>query len=125
MSFHRVSDDEAAARRRLAELVAQELQRAGLTVVWDATSDGGAEIEVDQGADGAGGVFVTWHPGTELAVAASTAVDSGELDAPVIEQAGAVALIMRQAILELLLAAGFDATATEVDDTRPLAVRVT
>lgn len=124
LTFVRVSDDEARGRRRTAARVAQELQRAGLPVARDSES-AGAVIEVDQGADDAGGVYVTWNPSADLATAAAAAVGRGDVDDPRIEHAGHVSLVMRRAVVELLAAAGFDAVMTEPDDTRPLAVRVT
>lgn len=126
-AFERVTPGEAVVRESLAGRVAEELRRAGLAVLGRAghgDPDGGAVIEVDLGADDAGGVYVTWEPAAELAQAAADAVDRGDLDAPDIVRAGAVAIAGRDTVVGLLRSLGFVAECTADVDTRPLAVRV-
>ncbi|MER5739699.1 hypothetical protein ABT117_29065 [Streptomyces sp. NPDC002262] len=122
--FERVEGDDEAALQGLASQVAEELELAGLTVIREGDVDAGAEIEIDKGADEAGGVYVTWSPNSRLSLAAAVAVQQGRFDEPAIQHSGMVKRIMREAIFELLRSARFGVERSG-DDMRPLSIRVT
>ncbi|MFI9385728.1 hypothetical protein [Kutzneria sp. NPDC052558] len=77
------SDEVLAQRERLADLICDELTRAGLPAhrypadsLWPA----GAEVSVDRMSDAdGGGVFVRWGVGPELSRAAA-GIPEGDLD---------------------------------------------
>lgn len=122
--FERIDDDAKAALELLASRVAEELELAGLTVQREGGADAGAEIEVDQGADEAGGVYVTWSPNPRLSLAAADAVQRGRFQEPAIQRSGIVGKIMSEAILEVLRSARFGVEVSD-DDMRPFSIRVT
>ncbi|MGY3056761.1 hypothetical protein ACVWZD_001006 [Streptomyces sp. TE3672] len=122
--FERVEGAVEAALNLLADQVADELELAGLSVLKDGNAGTGAEIEVDAGADEAGGVYVTWHPESRLSSAAAVAVQQGRFDEPVIQHSGTVKRIMRDAISAILQSSRFSVEQS-TDDMRPLAIRVT
>lgn len=121
--FERVEGDEEAALELLADQIAEELGLAGLPVVRGGGAGSGAEIEVDVGADDAGGVYVTWQPDPRLSQAAAHAVQEGRFDEPMIRRSGAVKQVMITAVAEILRSAHFH-VATSTDDMRPLAIQV-
>ncbi|MFI8365166.1 hypothetical protein ACIGD1_34065 [Streptomyces sp. NPDC085612] len=122
--FERVQGAAEAGLNLLADQVADELERAGLSVLRDGNADAGAEIEVDAGADEAGGVYVAWRPGSRLSLAAAVAVQQGRFDEPVIQHSGTVKRIMLDAISAILQSSRFSVEQS-TDDMRPLAIRVT
>ncbi|WP_158983610.1 hypothetical protein [Streptomyces sp. NRRL F-5193] len=122
--FERVEGDDEVALEGLASQVTEELKLAGLTVIREGDADVGVEIEIDKGADEAGGVYVTWSPSSRLSLAAVVAVQQGRFDAPAIQHSGMVKRIMCEALFELLKSARFGVEKTG-DEMRPLAIRVT
>lgn len=120
----RVDDDAAAALELLAGHVADELELAGLTVVREEDVHAGAVIDVDMGADEAGGVHVTWCPSSRLSLPAATAVHEGRFDEAVIQRAGTASRIMCDALYELLKSASFGVVRSD-DELRPFSIRVT
>jgi hypothetical protein len=67
--FETVSSDELAGMEALALRVRNELAAAGLPVLVPGLNpglDSGAEVEVDPGADAAGGIFVGWSASPHL-----------------------------------------------------------
>ncbi|MBQ0947992.1 hypothetical protein [Streptomyces sp. RK76] len=122
--YPHASEKVLEERNQIADRAYEELRRAGLPAHrWRRDADGspGAEVIVDPGVDAAGGVVVTWTANFGPALAESLL--SGDLQAPVIRQNGAVARHMQEAIIGILRAAGLEATPSE-DDMNPLAVRV-
>ncbi|MFG3002249.1 hypothetical protein [Streptomyces sp. NPDC048340] len=122
--FERVEGTVEAALNMLADQVADELELAGLSVLKGGNADAGAEIEVDAGEDEAGGVYVTWCPGSQLSLAAAVAVQQGRFDEPMIQHSGTVKRIMLDAISAILQSSRFSVEQS-TDDMRPLAIRVT
>lgn len=123
-SYHRVPGDVLAERNATAERVCRELRMAGLRAFRSEEGEDhpeGAQVTVDPGADAAGGVFVDWKCPLGRAAAASMMV--GILQAPVIQQHGAVARHMQRAITGILEAAGLVAWPSD-DDLNPTAVHV-
>jgi hypothetical protein len=84
---------------------------------------GGAAIEVDTGADGASGVYISWAFPEELASEIGKHLLVGEHAHPEIQYSGKVRMAMREAIMTILNAAGLKAIESK-DDMRPLAVLV-
>ncbi|WP_159041978.1 hypothetical protein [Streptomyces ambofaciens] len=122
--YPHASDEVQEERNRIADRAYEELRRAGLPAHrWKRDADGspGAEIAVDPGEDSVGGVIVTWT--ADFGPALAESLLSGDLQAPVIRQNGAVARHMQEAIIGILRAAGLEAAPSE-DDMNPLAVRV-
>ncbi|MBZ6081575.1 hypothetical protein [Streptomyces olivaceus] len=122
--YPHASEDVLEERNRIADRTYAELRRAGLPAHrWkrDANESPGAEVTVDPGEDSAGGVVVTWT--ADFGPALAESLLSGDLQAPVIRQNGAVARHMQEAIIGILKAAGLEATISG-DDMNPLAVRV-
>ncbi|TBO60838.1 hypothetical protein EYS09_04530 [Streptomyces kasugaensis] len=123
--FSNAADDVIAERGELAVQVQRELELAGISAyrLVGTTERAGAEIEVDRGDDAAGGVFVTWKPHPTVSARAVESVRNGEYHARSIRHSGAIAMHMRDAVIGILVSAGFRAEASD-DDMRPLAVRV-
>jgi hypothetical protein len=115
---------ERALRTDLADAVRQELIRAGLPVSDDPEdAAAGAQIEVDLGDDAVGGVFVTWRAGKVDVEAANRSLLDGGFDEAATRRPTVIATAMRDSMIAILEAAGFDAAPSD-DDMRPLALRV-
>ncbi|MEW1677227.1 hypothetical protein [Streptomyces noursei] len=122
--FKHAPADIIAEREKLAEQVQRELELAGVVAFQiDVKVQVGAEIEVDRGDDAAGGVFVTWKPHPTLSTAAVESLQNGEYQAQAIRHHGTVIMHMRDAIIGILVSAGFRAEISD-DDMRPFVVRV-
>ncbi|MFF4606118.1 hypothetical protein ACFY12_25680 [Streptomyces sp. NPDC001339] len=123
--YANASDEVIANRNALADKVRRELEMAGIAAFRqeDAEERAGAEIEIDLGADSAGGVFVSWNPHPSLSQAAADGVRNGQLQAPAIRHSGVVVSHMRDAMIGILVSAGVQADVAD-DDMRPLAIRV-
>jgi hypothetical protein len=120
--FERVDDVAEAALTALSDQVADELESAGIPVQRGGQGGSGVAMEVDTGADEAGGVFLTWGR-SRLSLLAAAAVRDGRLDDPVIRRSGEVARVMGDAVATILRSAGFDIEDAP-DDMRPLSLRV-
>jgi hypothetical protein len=119
-----VAIEVRTARLEIARTTRDELARAGLPIRESGgPNSAGAEIEVDFGDDGAGGVFVTWHADSGLTEAAAQSVLAGRLNDPAIQQSGTISTAMRDAMVAILVAARCVAEPSG-DDMRPLALRV-
>ncbi|AZM61756.1 MULTISPECIES: hypothetical protein [unclassified Streptomyces] len=108
--FERVSAEESEHREALASRVRNELAAAGLPVVTPGLNRvlaGGAAVEVDEGADAAGGVFVGWLTSPRLRECTSRAVRLRLLDDPLLHHSSEVAAAMMQAMAVILASAGF------------------
>jgi len=117
----RASDDEIAERDALAAAVVAALRAAGCPADLahrDTDRDRGYYVEVDAGADFAGGVFVMWAPGGTVGRAAKDAVLRHDYTHPAIKFHGEVAHAMTTAALHVLHAAGFTAVLAD-DDEHP------
>jgi hypothetical protein len=119
------SDDVLASRRELAEQVCVALSAAGVPVhlVGRDAESSGAQVEVDNGDDDAGGVFVTWQPGANLVQAVVESMSQGQTDAPVIALRTSISGYMRDAIVNVLTVFGFRVVSCD-DDMRPPAIKV-
>ncbi|MBY8876211.1 hypothetical protein [Actinacidiphila acidipaludis] len=124
--FERVVTKEGAAFETLAWKVRNELAAAGLPVVWpgaDPALVAGAEVDVDYGADAAGGVFVAWQASPRLQACSSRAFRLKQLDEPVLRHSHAVGAAMMQAMASVLASAGYSVEDAR-DDYRPQQLRV-
>ncbi|WP_067812523.1 hypothetical protein [Actinomadura kijaniata] len=127
MRYEKATPGTCRARDRLAAHARNALAAAGLPLMpsdLEVTLGSGAEIEVDYGADAAGGVYATWRLHPQLARAAAYAIgeETGE-DDPALLFSGAVAVAMERALGAILTAAGF--TVEEADDEyRPFTLRI-
>ncbi|WP_308310965.1 hypothetical protein [Streptomyces sp. GbtcB6] len=118
--------EQSAALDALAWKVRNELAAAGLPVVapgLDPVLAGGAEVDIDDGADAAGGVFVAWQASPRLRACAMRAFRLKQLDEPVLRHASAVGAAMMQAMAAVLASAGFRVEDAH-DDYRPQQLRV-
>ena len=112
---------EIAERDALAASVVAVLRAAGCPADLahpDTDRDRGYYVEVDTGADFAGGVFVMWAPGGTVGRQAKDAVLRHDYTHPAIKFHGEVAHAMTTAALHVLHAAGFTAVLAD-DDERP------
>ncbi|OPG10944.1 hypothetical protein B1R27_00015 [Streptomyces sp. GKU 895] len=124
--FERVSAEESAALEALSWKVRNELAAAGLPVLAPGLNTilaGGADVEVDDGADAAGGVFVGWTTSPRLQACASRAFRLKQLDDAVLRHSNAVGAAMMQAIAAVLSSAGFSVEDAR-DEYRPQQLRV-
>ncbi|GAA2371372.1 hypothetical protein [Streptomyces cuspidosporus] len=124
--FERVSAEESAALEALAGKVRNELAAAGLPVLapgLDPVLAGGAEVDIDDGADAAGGVFVAWQASPRLRARARRAFGLKQLDEPVLRHSSAVGAAMMQAMAAVLASAGFSVEDAP-DEYRPQQLRV-
>ncbi|MEU8465166.1 hypothetical protein [Streptomyces sp. NPDC029003] len=124
--FERVEAEESAALEALARKVRDELAAAGLPVLpagLNPVLSGGAEVDVDDGADAAGGVFVGWQASPRSRACASHAFRTGHLDDPVVRHSSAIGIAMMQAMSAVLASAGFGVEDAR-DEYRPHQLRV-
>ena len=124
--FERVGAEESAALEALAWKVRNELAAAGLPVVMpglDPVLAGGAEVDTDDGADAAGGVFVAWQASPRLRACARRAFRVKQLDEPVLRHSSAVGAAMMKAMAAVLASAGFRVEDAR-DEYRPQQLRV-
>ncbi|MFB6977590.1 hypothetical protein [Streptomyces scopuliridis] len=124
--FERVGAEEAASLESLARKVRNELAAAGLPVLASGLNPvlaGGAEVDVDEGADAAGGVFVAWRASPRLRDCASRAFRLKQLDDPALWHSSAVGAAMMQAMAAILASAGFSVEDAR-DEYRPQQLRV-
>ncbi|WP_030680852.1 hypothetical protein [Streptomyces rimosus] len=124
--FEKVSAEEVARLEALASKVRDELAAAGLPVLAPGLSHvlaGGAEVEVDDGADAAGGVYVDWEASPRLRQCATRALRLRLMDDPVLRRPGEISAAMMHAISAILTGAGFTVEDPN-DDYRPFHLRV-
>ena len=122
--FEPVGAVETALRQDLADAVRTELAGAGLPVGDEADPGfAGAQLEVDLGGDAAGGVFVTWRARAIHVEAANRSLIDGGFDDFAARRTEVVATALRDSMITILAAAGFDAAPSD-DEMRPLALRV-
>jgi hypothetical protein len=109
--FDRAPDEVIAGWHEIAEKVRLSLEYAGIAAYLATGEPGrpGAEIEVDPGADDAGGVFVSWVRSGELIRAAVEAVKEGRQESPVVVFSESIARHMRDVMVEVLRLSGFQA----------------
>ncbi|AZP15092.1 hypothetical protein EJC51_02465 [Streptomyces aquilus] len=124
--FERVGSEESAALEVLAYKVRNELAAAGLPVLapgLDSVLAGGVEVDIDDGADAAGGVFVAWQASPRLRACARRAFALKQLDEPVLRHSSAIGAAMKQAMAAVLASAGFTVEDAR-DEYRPQQLRV-
>ena len=123
---YRASDGTVDAWRDLAQRVREALDLAGIPnhSVDDSPRSAGAEIEIDHGDDEMGGVFVDWRPASALSGAVREATMDGRADAAAIQLFMAIATSMRDAMIGVLSASGFDAVPVDDYAMRPPAIHV-
>lgn len=122
-------DDEAARRLRdLADRVRATLTTAGIPASASASPDpdGGAFIDVDTGADEAGGVYISWKLPAAQHDELLGYVQAGQPSHPRARYLLEVQRAMREAIMAILNAADLTAARSEDhNDMAPLAALVT
>jgi hypothetical protein len=125
VEFDHINDDEAGRLMDLAALAKSVLQRAGIpaSLADGGTDTPGALIEVDTGADDAGGVFIAWSLSSEMTAEVSDHLLKGEFAHAAVQEAGRIRAAMCEALISILAASGISATLNE-DDMRPLTVAV-
>jgi hypothetical protein len=123
---HRASDGTVDAWSDLAQRVREALDLAGIPnhSAGDSIRPAGAEIEIDHGNDEMGGVFVDWRPATALSGAVMESTMERRADAPAIQLFMAIATSMRDALIGVLRASGFDAVPVDDYAMRPPAIHV-
>ncbi|GAA2324992.1 hypothetical protein GCM10010246_02360 [Streptomyces cuspidosporus] len=123
----RVSAEEAERQEALASRVRNELAAAGLPVLTpglDGVLASGAEVEVDGGADAAGGVYVGWLISPRLRECTRRAFRLRLLDDPLLRHSSEIAAAMLRAMAAILTSAGFAAEDAH-DEYRSHQLRVT
>jgi len=125
IDFEHVDSEAAERLRDLADRAQGILIAAGIPAFdWQSSSPrGGAAIEVDTGADEAGGVYISWQVSQELADQINRHLLSHQLTHPSIQYSGKIREAMRDAIITVLSASGLLAKASE-NDMRPLEVSI-
>ncbi|MFD8985483.1 hypothetical protein, partial [Streptomyces sp. NPDC059564] len=124
--FERVGVEESAALEKLAWKVRNELAAAGLPVLAPGMNPvlaGGAEVDIDDGADTAGGVFVAWQASPRMRACASRAFRLKQLDEPVLRHSSAVGAAMMRAMAQVLASARFSVEDAR-DEYRPQQLRI-
>ena len=123
--FERVSGAEFADMKALAQRVRNELAAAGLPVLPDLNPvlAGGAVVEVDGGADMAGGVFTRWCASPRLRECTSRAFRLRLLDDPLLRHSSQVEAAMMRAMAAILISAEFTVEDTN-DEYRPHHLRL-
>ncbi|MFG3686002.1 hypothetical protein [Micromonospora sp. NPDC047740] len=123
---YRASDETVAAWRVLAQRVREALDLAGIPnhSAGDSPRPAGAEIEIDHGNDEMGGVFVDWRPADALTGAVAESTMEGRPDAPAIQLFMAIATSMRDAMIGILHASGFNVVPVDDYAMRPPAIHV-
>ncbi|MFC9971987.1 hypothetical protein ACFVH6_13960 [Spirillospora sp. NPDC127200] len=129
MRYEKATPGTCRARDRLAGRARNTLAAAGLPLMsgdLELALGAGAEVEVDYGADAAGGVYATWRLHPQLARAAAFAVSADDADDahPALLFSGTVAVAMARAIGTILTAAGFAVEEAD-DEYRPFTLRIT
>ena len=110
---------------QLAESITQHLQDAGIPSSLNGGEEtGGATVEVDVEEEGPGGVCVSWRTSKRLRHHVWAIIQEGQSTSPTLEHYGVVNGAMRDAILAILLSAGFNASATDDSDLSPFTVYV-
>jgi hypothetical protein len=123
---YRASDETVDAWRDLAQRVREALDLAVIPnhSAGDPPRPAGAEIEIDHGNDEMGGVFIDWRPATALSGAVMESTMEGHADAPANQLFMAIATSMRDAMIGILHASGFDAVPVDDYALRPPAIHV-
>lgn len=122
----RASDGTVDAWRDLAQRVREALDRAGIPnhSADEFPRPSGAEIEIDHGDDEMGGVFVEWRPSAALYGAVADSTMEGRADAPALRLFMTIATALRDALIDVLRASGFDTVPVDDYAMRPPAIRV-
>ena len=123
---YRASDDAVDAWRELALRVRAALDLAGIPShsADEFPRPAGAEIEVDHGNDGMGGVFVDWQPASALSSAVVESTMANRVDDPSIQHFMAIATAMRDAMIVVLRASQFEVVPIDDYALRPPAIHV-
>jgi hypothetical protein len=123
--FGHLNQEAAEQLRDLADRVRVTLIAAGIPAfdIADQSLRGGAAIEVDTGVDDASGVYISWTFSQELANEINNYLLAKQYSHPDFQYSGKVRLVMRDAIIAILNAAGLKAIQSK-NDMRPLAVSV-
>ncbi|WP_229070966.1 hypothetical protein [Actinoplanes sp. DH11] len=121
----RASDEVVAAWHDVARRVGEALDRAGIPHHPEDSypRPAGAVIGVDPMNDEMGGVIVDWSPGAALVGAVMESTRTGDRDVSAEQLYIAVTTAMRDAMLDILRASGFEVAAID-DSQRPPAVHV-
>ncbi|MEU5609736.1 hypothetical protein AB0H03_13555 [Streptomyces sparsogenes] len=125
--FERVSAEEAERQEALASRVRNELTAAGLPVLTpglDRVLASGAEVEVDDGADAAGGVYVGWLTSPRLRECTRRAFRLRLLSDPLLRHSSEIAAAMMKSMAAILASAGFTVEDAN-DEYRSHQLRVT
>ena len=103
------------------------LVEAGLSLseVVDCIDEPGARVEVDDGRDPGGGVYLSWKAGRALRETARASVMNHQFEDASIRRTGEISRIMADAMAELLRTQDYDVVwADPPDDLRPYTLRI-
>jgi hypothetical protein len=126
--FEHVGDGAVQRLRELADRVRTTLAAAGIPVSASASPllDGSAVLDMDTGADEAGGIYVRWRLPRAQHDELLSRLEAGQQSHPRAQYFFTVQLAMRDAITVILNAAGITAVRSEDPyDMDPLSVLVT
>jgi hypothetical protein len=121
----RASDETCEAYRWLGDRVREALGLAGIQnhLVEGSSRPPGAGIILDFGADESGGVFIIWRPSETLIDVVVAGSRKGPTDDPAFDLSVTIRRFMREAMIGILQASGFEVTAVD-SDMMPPAIRV-
>jgi hypothetical protein len=108
----KMSDDGLVTR------LIHELRHAGLPEILDDRRAGGFAVQPDHDV-----VYVVWSPSDELSDAAFDRLTSGDITAPMVHHMGTINHAMADAMLGILVSAGFN-TVMSADDMAPATIEV-
>jgi hypothetical protein len=124
--FEHVDEETAQQLRELADRVRMTLTAAGIPVIGSSPgADGGAVIDVDTGADEAGGIYIAWRLPRAQHDEMISYVAAGQDSLPRLRYLLEVLRAMRDAIMAILNASGLTAARSEDhNDMAPIQVLV-
>ena len=122
----RASEVVLAERRQIAADACEVLKYAGIPAYLrtEPLGPAGAEVEVDEANDEAGGVFINWRPSPDLLREVAERTENGQVDAKEIKIAVSISRHIRDAMVGILEEFGFSAIPLDDDSLRLPAIQI-
>jgi hypothetical protein len=122
----RASEGVLAERRQIAADVCEVLRYAGIPayLMTDPLGPSGAEVEVDEANDEAGGVIVNWRASPDLLREVAERTENGQVDAREIKIAVSISRHIRDAMVQILEEFGFSAVPLDDDSSHMPAIQI-
>jgi hypothetical protein len=124
--FLRASEDVLAERRQIAADVCEALKYAGIPayLTTEPLGPAGAQVEVDEANDEAGGVLINWRASPDLLREVAEKTENGQVDAREIKIAVSISRHVRDAMIQVLEEFGFSAIPLDDDSSHLPAVQI-